>query len=110
MQLNEYQQLAARTINKELSETEKSMHALHGMSAETGELHGLYQKCYQGHKAAVDHIQKEVGDLLWFIAEYCSAWGWTLDEIAQMNIDKLRKRYPDGFAAERSINRKEGDV
>ena len=65
---------------------------------------------YQGHIEPEEHYKKELGDLLWFIAEYCTANGWTLDEIAQMNIDKLRKRYPDGFNAERSINRKEGDV
>lgn len=110
MQLNEYQRLAARTINAELNDNLKAMHALHGMSSEIGEIHGMYQKVYQGHIAPEEHYKKELGDLMWFIAEYCTANGWTLGEIAQMNIDKLRKRYPDGFAAERSINRKDGDV
>lgn len=47
---------------------------------------------------------------MWFIAEYCTACGWTLEEIAQMNIEKLMARYPDGFEAERSLHRKEGDI
>lgn len=110
MQMNEYQHLAARTINQGLTPDERAMHALHGMASEVGELHGIYQKSYQGHYPTADHIKKELGDLLWFIAEYCGAYGWTLEDIAQLNIDKLRARYPDGFDAERSQHREEGDV
>lgn len=110
MDLNEYQRLAARTINAELNDNLKAMHALHGMSSEIGEIHGLYQKVYQGHIEAEEHYKKELGDLMWFIAEYCTANGWTLGEIAQMNIDKLKARYPSGFSAERSINRSVDDV
>lgn len=110
MTLNEYQKLAARTINKDLINYEQEDHALHGMVAEIGELHGLYQKLYQGHAGDKDHLKKELGDLLWFIAEYCTAKDWNLDDIAQMNIDKLRERYPDGFDSERSLHRKEGDI
>ena len=58
----------------------------------------------------VDHIKKEFGDLLWFIAEYCTAKGWSLDDIMRMNIDKLKERYPDGFKAEQSLHRKAGDI
>ena len=47
---------------------------------------------------------------MWFIAEYCTAHGWSLDDVAQTNIDKLKKRYPDGFDAEHSLNRAEGDI
>lgn len=107
---NEYQKLASRTINKDLTDYHVLDHALHGMSGEVGEIHALYQKIYQGHSFEEDHAKKEVGDLLWFIAEYCTAYGWELDEIMQMNIDKLRSRYPEGFEAERSLNRKAGDV
>lgn len=110
MDLNAYQRAAARTINPEISVVEKILHALHGMVSEVGELHGLYQKIYQGHDLDEEHVKKEVGDLLWFIAEYCTAQGWTMEEIAQMNIDKLIARYPQGFSAERSINRQEGDI
>ena len=59
---------------------------------------------------AEEWFKKELGDLLWFVAEYCTAKGWELDEIMQMNIDKLRKRYPDGFDSELSQHRAEGDV
>lgn len=107
---NEYQRLAARTINKDLYLREKEMHALHGMVSEVGELHGLYQKKYQGHKIDTVHAKKELGDLLWFIAEYCTVMSWDLEDIMQLNIDKLRARFPEGFEEERSLNRAEGDI
>lgn len=110
MTINEYQNLAARTINHELTTMQKEYHALHGMVGEIGEIHGLYQKTYQGHEYEEEHVKKEFGDLLWFIAEYCTANGWELEEIMQMNIDKLKKRYPEGFDSERSQHREKGDI
>lgn len=89
---------------------EQKFHALHGMVGEIGEIHSIYQKMYQGRAFEVDHVKKEFGDLLWFIAEYCTAKGWSLDDIMRMNIDKLKERYPDGFKAEQSLHRKAGDI
>ena len=110
MTSNEYQKLASRTINQSLSPNGLEFHALHGMVGEIGELHSIYQKEYQGHKDSDEHKKKELGDLLWFIAEYCTAMGWELNEVMQMNIDKLRARYPEGFDADHSIHRKAGDI
>ena len=108
---NEYQKLAGRTIPDNFTRQDKEYHALHGMVGEIGELHSIYQKSYQGHnEEGTEHFKKEVGDLLWFIAEYCTAWNWNLDDIMQLNIDKLRARYPDGFDAEHSLHRAEGDI
>lgn len=107
---NEYQELAARTINKNLYSFEKEYHALHGLTGEVGEIHDIYQKTYQGHAADEEHLKKELGDLLWFIAEYCTAMGWELEEIMQMNIDKLKARYPEGFDPDKSLHRAEGDI
>lgn len=110
MHMNHYQALAARTMNPALDKTESQLHALHGLAAEVGEIHGIIQKCYQGHQASEEHMKKEFGDCLWMIAEYCTASGWTLDEIAHLNIEKLKARYPEGFQAEKSLHRKEGDI
>ena len=107
---NEYQKLAARTINKDLDIDYLECHALHGMVGEIGEIHSMYQKIYQGHDLDEEHLKKELGDLLWFVAEYCTAWGWMLEDIMQMNIDKLKDRYPEGFDSEHSLHRKEGDI
>lgn len=106
---NEYQTAAMRTAGN-LERDELEHHALHGMASEVGELHSLYQKSYQGHIFDYSHAMKETGDLLWFVAEYCTAMGWTLEDVMKANIDKLRARYPDGFEAERSLHRKDGDV
>lgn len=110
MQMNEYQKAAARTINPALYPEQQLHHALHGMAGEVGEIHSLFQKTYQGHEIDPEHLKKELGDLLWMLAEACTAMGWTLDDVAQANIDKLRSRYPEGFSAEKSLHRKDGDV
>lgn len=108
--LNEYQEMASRTINQALYDYELEMHALHGMVGEIGELNSMYQKAFQGHEFDEDHAMKELGDLLWFVAEYCTAMGWTLEDVAMTNIEKLVKRYPGGFKIEQSLNREEGDI
>lgn len=110
MTLNEYQQLAARTINKDLSEYQKEKHALHGMVGEIGEIHSIYQKEYQGHGFDMGHAMSEVGDLMWFIAEFATAHGYSLEDVAKHNIEKLKKRYPNRFEVERSLHRAEGDI
>lgn len=103
--LNEYQRKCARTINIDLHPQEIENHALFGMASEVGEIHAFYQKVYQGHIIDDDDLKHEIGDLMWFICELCTVNGWDLSEIATMNIDKLIKRYPNGFEAERSLNR-----
>ena len=110
MKANDYQMLASRTINKNLYLDELEIHAILGMASEVGELQGLYQKEYQGHEFDEAHAKKELGDLLWFIAEYCTAMEWCMEEVMQENIDKLKERYPEGFKAEQSLNRKEDDI
>ena len=110
MKANEYQKLAARTINQGLDVRCQEFHALHGMVGEIGELHSIYQKHYQGHDFDEEHMKKELGDLLWFIAEYCTAQSWNMGDIMQMNIDKLKARFPEGFDVDKSLNRKEGDI
>ena len=110
MRANEYQKLAARTINRSLSKGQLKNHALHGMVGEIGEIHSLHQKVYQGHDLDEEHEKKEVGDLLWFIAEYCTANHWDMGDVMQMNIDKLKARFPEGFEVDKSLHRKEGDV
>jgi NTP pyrophosphatase (non-canonical NTP hydrolase) len=107
---NEYQREAARTISQKENRIAMEDHALKGLVAEVGELHGIYQKAHQGHLLCEEHLKKELGDILWMIAEYCTANDWTLEEIMQMNIEKLRKRYPNGFEAEKSLHRAAGDI
>lgn len=110
MELNEYQKLASRTINKELNRNDNKYHALHGLVSEVGEIHGIYQKVYQGHDFEFNHLIKEIGDLMWFVAELCTSLGVSLEDICELNIDKLKKRYPDGFEVDKSLHRVKGDI
>jgi len=110
MTLNEYQELAARTINKGLAVEDVKAHALHLIAAECGEIHSIYQKLYQGHAFKTNDLVREIGDLLWGIAELCTYYGVGLEQVAAMNIEKLKARYPEGFSVERSLHRQEGDV
>lgn len=111
MEANEYQIKAMRTIPDSFSKIDMETHALFGLSSEVGELHGIYQKIYQGHCGpTLDQMQKrEVGDILWFIAEYCTAKGWAMGDVMKGNLEKLNARYPEGFDEERSLHREKGD-
>ena len=42
-------------------------------------------------------IKENLGDTLWYIAMICNFYGWDLQEVLKENIEKLAKRYPDGF-------------
>jgi len=110
MDFTQYQKLAQRTINNNLTNKEKEYHALHGMVGEIGELHSIYQKAYQGHDYTSTHVMRELGDLLWFMAEYCTVMGWNFNEVASMNIGKLKERYPEGFDVDHSLHRNKDDV
>lgn len=108
--MNEYQRLAARTIAEDWTVEQKLHHALHGLASEVGEIHGIFQKNLQGHVFTRSDLQKEIGDALWFIAELCTVYDFKLSDVAQMNVDKLKKRYPDGFSAARSVYREETEA
>lgn len=87
------------------------INGLFGLSGEVGELTDMVKKWIFHNKSFdITHAQKELGDVMWYIAMTCESFGWSLDEIMQMNIDKLKKRYPDGFDTERANNRSPEDV
>lgn len=111
MTINEYQQLAMRTANTELAQKQQLVNGALGLSGESGEIADMVKKhLYQGHPLDVDHILKEAGDCAWYLALIATALKCPLETLLQMNIDKLKARYPDGFSTDRSIHRKEGDV
>lgn len=106
MNLNEYQQLAARTIPEKLTGDKLLLNAILGLNGEAGELADDYKKAaFQGHPYEEDNAIKELGDILWYVAAGCTALGVKLEDVAARNIAKLVQRYPEGFSAERSINR-----
>lgn len=108
MKINEYQALAQRTSNKTLTPAEHLLNGVLGLCGESGEVADLVKKSsMQGHPADRQRIAEELGDVCWYIAETASAIGYTLGEIMQANIDKLARRYPQGFSVERSVNRED---
>ena len=88
------------------------IYAAMGMCGEAGEVSELIKKyAYHGHTIDTEHLARELGDVLWYVSYMAHLFGYSLGEIMAMNQEKLAKRYPDGkFDAERSRNRKEGDV
>lgn len=102
MQLNDYQDQCRRTQRKDLPLWAMREHALYGLASEVGEILGLHQKAHQGHPMDDTALRLEIGDCLWFLAELCDVYGWDMDEVAMMNIQKLRVRYRDKFTPEES--------
>ena len=105
---NKYQELAMRTNRPEATQEEDLINGCLGLSGETGEVCDIVKKCmFQGHELEKERIADELGDVLWYIALTAKGIGYSLNHIMEYNINKLKKRYPDGFEAERSINRAE---
>ena len=106
MSLNEYQALAQRTSRKELTPREHLFNGILGLAGETGECADLVKKhFYQDGREIIQNLKDEAGDVLWYVVEVISAMGWTLEEVAKHNVDKLKQRYPEGFSADRSLHR-----
>ena len=105
MNFNEYQELAQRTSNTK-NYRDKISNGVMGLNGEAGECIDIVKKwTYQGHCLDVDEFCEELGDVMWYVAECATGVGLRLEDIASKNIEKLRARYPEGFDAERSINR-----
>lgn len=104
-----YQEAAMRTSNDKLTIRDHVLNGALGLFGEGGEVADLIKKTYmQGHPLDKAHITEELGDVCWYVAELAAALGYSMEEIMRGNIDKLRRRYPDGFEVERSIGREEG--
>ena len=107
MTVNEYQKLAMTTLNRDLSQKDILINAVMGLCGESGEATDIVKKhLFQGHDLDKEKLAKELGDIAWYLAEAATALDMDLDDIFAANIEKLRKRYPEGFDTSRSINRK----
>ena len=111
MEINEYQKLAMATLNPALSRKDVLINSVMGLCGESGEAIDIVKKWLaQGHALDREHLAKELGDIAWYLAEAATALDISLEDILQANIDKLKKRYPEGFEAGRSTNRPQGDL
>ena len=113
-----YPSLIARMSNLELEDdcnVPQLLTAALGLTAESGEFTEVVKKIIlQGkpyNEDNVFHMKRELGDICWYIAQACMALDTTFDEIIEMNVEKLEKRYPGGsFDVHHSENRVEGDL
>ena len=108
MEINEYAQLAMRTLDNQQTKEENLVNAAMGLAGESGEVIDLIKK-WQFHHHPLDKeaLIKELGDVAWYLAQSAHGLDVSLESILYANIDKLAKRYPEGFSTEASIYRKE---
>lgn len=107
MELSEYQKLADRTSG-DLTPWDKVRNGCYGLNGEAGECIDILKKVeFQGHTFDPNYLIDELGDVMWYLAQTATGLGISLEVVAQVNINKLRRRYPDGFDPDKSINRKE---
>ena len=109
MKANDYQKAALRTAST-LEPKDLVLNGVLGLNGEAGEVADHIKKhLFQGHKLDKENLAKELGDICWYIAIMAEGLGYDLESIMQMNVDKLMKRYPNGFEAERSLHREENE-
>ena len=111
MTVNEYQRLAMTTLNPALDRKEVLINSVMGLFGESGEAIDIVKKWLaQGHELDKARLAKELGDVAWYLAEAATALDIPLEEILQGNLEKLKKRYPEGFDAQKSMARLSGDL
>ena len=113
----DYESFIARLedLKKEEFPTERLLTAAVGMSAEAGEFTEVIKKMiFQGkpvNEENMFHLKRELGDIMWYVAQACMGLNVSFNEIVEMNVEKLQARYPGGsFDVHYSENRKEGDL
>lgn len=105
--LDEYQSRCLWTRKGEMDERETHMSWSLAIAGEAGELANLTKKVFvHGHPYDPDKVIDELGDILWYIAVYADGIGVPLSEVAERNLAKIARRYPDGFSTDASLNRK----
>ena len=106
MTINEYQDLAMRTLNPALDSKDVLINSVMGLCGESGEAIDIVKKWLaQGHELDKKKLAKELGDIAWYLAEAATALDMPLEDIFAANIEKLRKRFPEGFSVEASQSR-----
>ena len=112
MTINEYQTEALRTAAgmNHPNNDEILLNGVMGLCGESGECVDMVKKYrFQCHELDKAHLAKELGDVAWYLAEAATALGMPLEDILRANLEKLERRYPDGFSTERSVGREADD-
>lgn len=108
MTINEYQKLAMTTLNPALDKKDVLINGVMGLCGESGEVIDIVKKhLAQGHELDKEKIIKELGDVAWYMAEIATVLDVELEDVLVQNIEKLKKRYPEGFSVEKTLHRDE---
>ena len=108
MDIKEYQIKSTRTLNHNEVQQNLITNMCMGISGESGEVIDIIKKhLYQGHELDRKHLIEELGDVMFYIVNLATLYEIDMQIVLQKNVDKLLKRYPNGFSAERSVNRNE---
>lgn len=98
---NNYQEEAKRTFKNLNSKEEDSIHMLLGLASEVGELQDAYKKhLAYGKDLDIVNVLEEIGDIKWYISNFCTVLGVKESDVERLNIEKLKQRYPDKFTNE----------
>ncbi len=97
MTLKEYQELCKRTAKKFESPEKEIMTWGLGIAGEAGDVAGCIKKTFAHDNDQTQGIIENIGDTLWYAAMICNFFSWDMDKILNENIEKLNKRFPDGF-------------
>ena len=106
MNLKEYQELAKRTAKKDFKTNEEEIFTWGlGITGEAGDIASCIKKTFAYKKDVSKGIKENIGDMLWYTAMICNFFNWSMNEILNQNIEKLKKRFPEGFTYN-AVNRK----
>lgn len=110
MTLEEYKIDCKRTLPKNLYRGEQLLQGLVGATTETAEALDIHKKTmWQDHPFERERLLSELGDAMFYISIAVDALDSSVDEIMRMNVEKRKKRYPNGWEPSRSQNRDSGD-
>jgi len=108
MTIDEYQMHAMRTLNPAMEKKDILINGVMGLCGESGEAIDIVKKhLAQGHALDREQLINELGDVAWYLAETAYALDVSLEEVFERNIQKLKRRYPEGFDIRRSLGRTE---
>lgn len=103
-----FQREARRSLRDDLPYEAMCSNMCMGLAGEIGEVIDIMKKhIYQGKELDITDVIEEVGDVLWYIANFCNVNNITMDECMESNIKKLRKRFPNGFTIKDANERKD---
>jgi len=100
MDLKEYQELCEKTAKKFDTQEKAILTWGLGLTGEAGDIVGCIKKTFAHDNDQREGIKENIGDMLWYGAMICNFFDWDMQKVLKENIEKLKKRYPEGFTME----------